>query len=55
MLYEKRNLAIGKHGVLARTGMVQARSSVAEHYLDTVGVSGSTPLAPISLTRMMHN
>ncbi len=25
---------------------LQARSSVGEHYLDTVGVSGSIPLVP---------
>jgi hypothetical protein len=31
-------------GVLPST--LQARSSVVEHYLDTVGVVGSTPIAP---------
>jgi hypothetical protein len=28
---------------------LQARSSGVEHYLDTVGVSGSNPLEPIVL------
>jgi hypothetical protein len=27
-------------------GQIEARSSVEEHYLDTVGVSGSIPLVP---------
>ena len=29
----------------------QARSSVVEHYLDTVGVAGSTPVAPTRITQ----
>ena len=30
----------------------QARSSVVEHYLDTVGVAGSTPVAPTNSRRI---
>ncbi len=39
---------------LGRKGHKQeeARSSVVEHYLDTVGVVGSIPIAP---TRVVHN
>ena len=29
-----------------QAGSLKARSSVGEHYLDTVGVSGSIPLVP---------
>ena len=31
-----------------RSELIEARSSVEEHYLDTVGVSGSIPLVPTS-------
>lgn len=33
-------------GGALRGVVVEARSSVVEHYLDTVGVVGSTPIAP---------
>ena len=42
---------VDNHKAPAYASRRQARSSVVEHYLDTVGVVGSNPIAPTSFTQ----
>ncbi len=45
--------AVPVGSAMAGFGLMQARSSVGEHYLDAVGVGGSIPPVPTSFCKLV--